>query len=491
MFENQKKGWYGAYSISGKMTAQNFIEILNKDRMINDIKRKKIRVKDYFAPDTEVKNFNYLYDDIKSFQKYKNKNKHFRESFLKITNKSDTKKIISEKSKNLKTFFYKKQKKMEDAAKNKYYIPKYDLVSPRTLTGINWSIMPKRKKLFININTEENNEKVRDKCLKDKNKDKKINYHLNSESKCYVNMDKYTQRGNFLELKDIRFKYDKPYKKNKNKFIVLEESKNNNSNQSNSIYSKKNNNYNSNNNNKLYIFNIFDYNHKKNENKKSLLKDSLLKKRKSNLLLKKSLSNEIKAFKFKNYLSRKYFDELGLKKNSQKNNYLLSLSLNYDLIREKKNSDVIFNHKKTRKKNKIKEFIGINSLSFKDYIDKSDKSLNKKTPNFKLMTSRSYVEKIKNKCDKPKDCLGPSYSSFYKKSFNNIINLKMMNSIFFEKKANNKIKKDINIIKNNIFFNNKSYSQLIKENILNQLDGITLKTLKNELKKNKKIENIF
>ena len=110
MFENQKKGWYGAYSISGKMTAQNFIEILNKDRMINDIKRKKIRVKDYFAPDTEVKNFNYLYDDIKSFQKYKNKNKHFRESFLKITNKSDTKKIISEKSKNLKTFFYKKEK---------------------------------------------------------------------------------------------------------------------------------------------------------------------------------------------------------------------------------------------------------------------------------------------------------------------------------------------------------------------------------------------
>ena len=434
MFENQKKGWHGAYSISGKMTAQNFIEILNKDRMINDIKRKKIRVKDYFAPDTEVKNFNYLYDDIKSFQKYKNKNKHFRESFLKITNKSDTKKIISEKSKNLKTFFYKKQKKMEDAAKNKYYIPKYDLVSPRTLTGINWSIMPKRKKLFININTEENNEKVRDKCLKDKDKDQKINYHLNSESKCYVNMDKYTQRGNFLELKDIRFKYDKPYKKNKNKFIVLEESKNNNSNQSNSIYSKKNNNYNSNNNNKLYIFNIFDY--------------------KSNLLLKKSLSNEIKAFKFKNYLSRKYFDELELKKNSQKNNYLLSLSLNYDLIREKKNSDVIFNHKKTRKKNKIKEFIGINSLSFKDYIDKSDKSLNKKTPNFKLMTSRSYVEKIKNKCDKPKDCLGPS-------------------------------------IKNNIFFNNKSYSQLIKENILNQLDGITLKTLKNELKKNKKIENIF
>ena len=172
-----------------------------------------------------------------------------------------------------------------------------------------------------------------------------------------------------------------------------------------------------------------------------------------------------------------------MKKRLEKNNYLLSLSLNYDLIREKINSDIKFNHKKSRKKNKIKEFIGINSISFKDcfkYLDKSNNHLSIKSPKFKLMTSRSYVENIRNKCDKPKDLLGPSYSSFNKNSFNNVINLKLLKSMIFEKNANNKIKQNINNIKNNMIFNEKSYKQLIKENSLNKLDGITLKTFKNK-----------
>ena len=64
MFENNKKGWHGAYSISGKMTAQNFIEIMHKDKIFKNEER-KIKIRDFFAPDIEVNNIDYLYDDIK------------------------------------------------------------------------------------------------------------------------------------------------------------------------------------------------------------------------------------------------------------------------------------------------------------------------------------------------------------------------------------------------------------------------------------------
>ena len=317
MFENNKKGWHGAYSISGKMTAQNFIEIMHKDKIFKNEER-KIKIRDFFAPDIEVNNIDYLYDDIKSFQIYKKNDNHFKHSFFKAMNKNNNKNI-TEKSNNIniKTFFYKKPNNTEDAAKDKYYNVNYDLVSPKTLTGIKWNIMPGRKnqKKFINIDIENNNEKKCDKYLEDKN----INYPLNKENKCFVNMDKYTKRGNFIDLKDIRIKYDKPY--HKNKLMLLEESKNYNMNNKSNPKTYKNNN--DINKNKISLFNIFNYNHKKNENKKLLLKKSLPNKRKSNLILKQSFSEKIKVPNFKNYLSRQYFEKLCLKKRLEKNNYLI------------------------------------------------------------------------------------------------------------------------------------------------------------------------
>ena len=99
------------------------------------------------------------------------------------------------------------------------------------------------------------------------------------------------------------------------------------------------------------------------------------------------------------------------------------------------------------------------------------------------MSSRYSNKKITY--DKSYDYLRPAVSSFYKNSCNNLINLKLMSSIFFDKKRNNKIKNSINKIKNSMTFNGKTYKQLIKENILNKLDGITLKTLKKKHKDNK------
>ena len=341
----------------------------------------------------------------------------------------------------MKNFFYTKPIKEIDAAKSKYYDPKYDLVFSKTLTGIKWNKLLGRQKPSINISITNNNN-ICKKFIKEENKI----HPVTQENKCFVNMDNYTKRGDFIELKDIRIRYDKPYNKEQN------------------INSKISENYISNPSNSLSPIN---------KNKK----------RKANLLLKQSLSEKIKVPNFKKYLSRQYLEKLRRKKGFEKNNYISFLSLNYNSNHEKKNSDIKFNHKQN--KNKVKKFIGINSISLNNClknIDKYNNHLSPKLINIKLMPSRSYYENIKNNIDKPCDHLGPSYSSFYKPSFNNIINLKLINSIFFEKKANTKVRNNINKIKNKMIFNNKTYRQLMKENGINKIDGITLKSLKRKNK---------
>ena len=440
MFENKRKGWHGAYSMTGKMTAEQFNEILHKDDILNCTSPKKLRIKDFFEPDQVVNNLDYLYDNLMSFQIYEKEDKHFTESLTKTVEDSQ-KNIDSKKIKNLKNFFYTKPIKEIDAAKSKYYAPKYDLVFSKTLTGIKWNKLLGRQKPSINISITNNNN-ICKKFIKEENKI----HPVTQENKCFVNMDNYTKRGDFIELKDIRIRYDKPYNKEQN------------------INSKISENYISNPSNSLSPIN---------KNKK----------RKANLLLKQSLSEKIKVPNFKKYLSRQYLEILRRKKGFEKNNYISSLSLNYNSNHEKKNSDIKFNHKQN--KNKVKKFIGINSISLNNClknIDKYNNHLSPKLINIKLMPSRSYYENIKNNIDKPCDHLGPSYSSFYKPSFNNIINLKLINSIFFEKKANTKVRNNINKIKNKMIFNNKTYRQLMKENEINKIDGITLKSLKRKNK---------
>jgi hypothetical protein len=375
-----------------------------------------------------------------SFQIYEKEDKHFTESLTKTVEDSQ-KNIDSKKIKNLKNFFYTKPIKEINAAKSKYYDPKYDLVFSKTLTGIKWNKLLGRQKPSINISITNNNN-ICKKFIKEENKI----HPVTQENKCFVNMDNYTKRGDFIELKDIRIRYDKPYNKEQN------------------INSKISENYISNPSNSLSPIN---------KNKK----------RKANLLLKQSLSEKIKVPNFKKYLSRQYLEKLRRKKGFEKNNYISFLSLNYNSNHEKKNSDIKFNHKQN--KNKVKKFIGINSISLNNClknIDKYNNHLSPKLINIKLMPSRSYYENIKNNIDKPCDHLGPSYSSFYKPSFNNIINLKLINSIFFEKKANTKVRNNINKIKNKMIFNNKTYRQLMKENGINKIDGITLKSLKRKNK---------
>ena len=90
------------------------------------------------------------------------------------------------------------------------YCPKYDYIRPRLLSGPNWKNTKGRKEEKINI-------------------DKRNDYinHLDfwKDSKCLVNMNKTTQRGEFINETDIRLRNEKSFegkkrnKRNKNKKI--------------------------------------------------------------------------------------------------------------------------------------------------------------------------------------------------------------------------------------------------------------------------------
>ena len=478
MFENERKGWYGAYSISGKKTAEQFDEILRKDEIFNRINERKIKTRGFFEPDPDKNNLDYLYEDIKPFQIYHKEDKNFREKIEQTINNKN-KKINSDKGKSINYLFQPKSKKEKDNAEDNEYYPKYDLIFPKTITGIKWNKLRGRKKNIKNINI---NKEINNKCEKYNKKIKGKKQFLTTENKCFVDMDKYTKRADFIELKDIRIRYDKPFYKQDSHKNNVQESDNYITNQSSSNSSQGRDKI-----MKNSLLNIFIYNNIRNKKQQIFLdKSKSFINRKNNFGLKKSLSGKIQVPDFKKYLSRKYLENLRVKTGFEKNEYLSFLSLNYDLIREKNNSEIKFSHKKY--KNKLKKFTGFDSISLIDnykYIDKFNNHLSSKAPNIQLIPSRSYYENIKNNKDKQSDHLGNTYSSFYKKSFNNIINLKLMNSIFFERTGNNRIKKYVNKIKNNMHFNNKNYRQLIQEIELNQFDGITLKTLKRKNKENK------
>ena len=214
MFENPKKGWHGAYSLTGKVTAEYFEQILRKEKIFNLENQKKLVVKDFFSPDTEKNNIDFLNDDVKSFQVYHKEKKHFIEKLLKsLINKNKNENKIN-KYKDLSSSLKNAPKKQNIyMANDKEYQPKYDLVFAKTLTGIKWEKMSGRKKPVIDIiNSNIDNNKICKRYNKEEFESK--NNYLTCENKCLVDMNKYTKRGEFIELKDIRKRYDKPFKKN-------------------------------------------------------------------------------------------------------------------------------------------------------------------------------------------------------------------------------------------------------------------------------------
>ena len=108
----------------------------------------------------------------------------------------------------------KKNPKVNQSSYTRYN-PNYDYIKPRLLEGPLWKKVPGRKQKGLNP--------FEDKIFNDQieeNKNYKFYVLETEKSKCLVNMNKMTQRGEFTDIKDLRIRTDKPFvkpKKKKNK----------------------------------------------------------------------------------------------------------------------------------------------------------------------------------------------------------------------------------------------------------------------------------
>ena len=215
----------------------------------------------------------------------------------------------------------------------------------------------------------------------------------------------------------------------------------------------------------------------------------------------KKEKRKIKAPDFDQFISREEFDKINDKTS------VIPFSLpNYKYIRSKPIMMVIYNKKK-HKKNKTKSSSlqkMDNSYFFNPYktLDKYNNHKGIHAPNFNLMTSRPddnnplpvYMKQIYNKSScynitslslKMNNFSNSTFSNFHscffpKKSYNQLINLNLLNSQkFLENISRNKnilIDKYPDIGKAMKFYN-KNYYDLLKDELLSRFDNITYKTI--------------
>ena len=521
MIENNQKGWHGCYSRYGKNSAEQFNEIMKKDKILKE-SNKKYKIKDIFHPDKKINKLDYIQDSLKVFQIYQNNindnviNKKIHEkkkNKIEFLNKNifknkkfkyHNKHILNDKKKKLKGII---------SIPNIGYNPRYTLIYSKTLSGPQWKNISGRIYPKIEIDT-------RDFLFNENN-------FMNSsgEFKCLVNMNKTTKRGEFINLKDVRIRNDKPFiqdnkirtklmknfrtpnKPSKIKNIL--ESQNFDSSSDENININKNKNKNKNNNDKKHM--ISSYQNKTSisfyhRNKSKEKFQSKISNSDNERVIKSSFSEKkIHSHDFRKDTSREYMERL---RNKNAAKFLISyLTPNYSFVLEKSISNIKFSDDKDKQNNKYKRkiFIGIEPNFLFDpnkVIEKYNNHKSAKAPNFNLMSSRRLKNNNKLPCymniisqrgsneninEKTLELNGysngylrPSKSYFFpKKSYNNIINLNLINANIFKNKIkNDEIDEKINFIKNEITFNYKGYEDLIKEGALKKFDGITYKSYK-------------
>ena len=62
MFESNTKGWYGSYSLMGKISAESFPMILAKDKILKGPYKTK-KIKDYFSTEDDINKFDEIHSD--------------------------------------------------------------------------------------------------------------------------------------------------------------------------------------------------------------------------------------------------------------------------------------------------------------------------------------------------------------------------------------------------------------------------------------------
>ena len=508
------------YSLIGKISFQKYPILLLKDKIVNGV-QKKFKTKDIFTPD-EPKTNNKIDEYFTLFSKYQLTAKNYKNSNKKKKSKVE---LVCKLMKNNPKLVYHNRHLYSENKKKEFtleidtfsYAPKYNYIRPRLLSGPCWK-NPKDKK--------------RKKVIKDNR-----NYYISQKD---LNMNKTTQRGDFIDIKlrseknldnrkienNNKYKYKniplfiRPSTQNKKNHIKIPTTTRNKKNYNeklNDKFSKTDNNFYIKSKNKKIFFeeeeknkfhkrniNISIYNNSSNRKiNKDRFINSITKRQKS------SIKNN--APDFSKILSRDQVEKV----KGHKSYEIPLIVPNYSLVRErsltmtiyKKYAKIIKNHKP-----KAKDLEGVDyAIKFDPdkYITKCNNHINLKGPNFNNMLSRFYSEKQNTlpsymsniydrgsmnritekalKMNKFKEGkMTSAISSFIpKKSFNKIININMINSHNFKENINDDfITERKEILKNDIERKNKEDEiEYLKDlGTLTQFENFTYKTIPYEKK---------
>ena len=437
MIENDTKGWFGSFSLAGKHSAEKYNNIVHKDEILKGETR-KIKIRDMFTPDEPKQDILDEHLDIlkmysldsKIIKKHKIEQKKIKaQKNLKIQKEFD----------NLKYFFHKQHCLSNERRKKKTAPepgctrchPNYNYIWPKLLTGPKWKDLLGRKQRKIEkdkrdyvINNLENYDK----------------YVINSgDIKCFVNMNKTTQRGDFIDNKDVRIRTDRPFSKTSkskqktslayqltdgaartfiNGFYRYKNLYENNKNLKRENKEKNNkeeilssSNVSITNPSQEYKINLINKNFRNEVNKNNLIQDekyqsSLIDSKSINFRKKRNKSFYIDSdvatvgtseqinFKKKNPapdFSKIISREKREKVKAFKIDNVPFIVPNYSYVRERPIITAIYKKKEKTIKNKNKQFLGIDSTLNYDpnsAIEKYNNHLTSKTPKFKYMISR-------------------------------------------------------------------------------------------------------
>ena len=457
------------YSLIGKISMEKYPIILQKDRILKG-ETKKFIIKDLFHPDQPK-------EEIKSIDDY-NKFANFKISIPKkneIDNYSSKSKVdlyFDEMKANPKFFYHNKHLSLLDKLKkvafevdNFTYAPKYEFIKPRALTGPNWEYVSERKQPKIEIDE-------RDFYLKHDDVLKNTDY------KCLVNMDKTTQRIEFIKHKNIKFKNDRKYiskyikkKKTKKKYKTQMPLTSRNKDLSDK---------------KFKLFNT-----KTNSSEKK----------------NKKLNTKNHSVDFKKIISREEVDRV----KDPRFYKIPFITPNYSLVEERLISTIPYDIEKYKSpSNKNKE--NIEGYDYKlnyspdKYISKINNHINPHSPNFTQMFHRAgnwtktnkknplpfYMRDIYDRNSigimtaksleqnnfKEGKIYSLSSSFLPKKSFNRVININLINSKTFKEKTNDDyIEEKKEFLKENISLKNKKseIKELKDSGALDKFENFTYK----------------
>jgi hypothetical protein len=538
MFENPRKGWHGSYSRAGRVSAEQYQMILNKDKILNEKKKIKLKNLDFFSQnDEEEQKINENEIDIFSLppdmdKQMKLKKKQGKKKEICTTFYS---KDLIEKYKYHQTH-HKDYKKFQEEhgyePSSAKYFPKLDFIWPRTITGPKWEELSGRnnRKAFGFLALQ--NKTYYDSKSYLKHKD------LIPAHNVFIQMNKQTERGDFATHNDVRIRNDKPfcqtdvnfYKPNKNNnkknFSFDENSK------MVSRFSLKN---------RASVLNKAIMNRASLINRGSILnrgsvltRGSILKRNNNRLSIitntdfnkinklkiglnngSYSESNHIKAPDFNKTISREKLSWIERDKDGIRPFFTPS----YKLVTPKTITMVTYKEKHKSKKPE-KRMKGLEENLMFDKAEAMYNINNNKrpqVPNFKIMVSRpndkgplpSYMikkfdrEALNNITQKSLKMNGFSdgkfmteYSSFFpKKSFNQKINLSLLNNDDFL--LNNNMGEVMSKLGSNgamskvMEFYTKNLDNITQENVSSKIDNITLKTVNKPKRISKREENLF